>query len=137
MNVAKAFFDTNVLLYVCSSEREKAEIAEQALSSGGVISVQVLNEFVAVSRRKMSMPWAAISHFTHTIRQVCELVPLTVAAHDYAVEIAERYRVPIYDATIVATAIGAGCNILLTEDFQHGQLFERCLRIHNPFAAAT
>jgi predicted nucleic acid-binding protein len=36
---------------------------------------------------------------------------------------------------IVASALNAGCDVLLSEDFQHGQLIERQLRIANPFLA--
>lgn len=137
MNGAKAFFDTNVLLYLASAEREKAAIAEQLLSCGGVVSVQVLNEFIAVARRKMPLSWIAIAEFTASFRSTCDIVALTLSVHDRAVHIAERYRVPIYDAMIVAAAIEGGCSMLLTEDFQNGQLFESCLRVFNPFAASA
>ena len=52
MIVADQFFDTNVLLYLLSSGERKADCAEQELSGGGVISVQVLNEFASVATRK-------------------------------------------------------------------------------------
>lgn len=134
MNGAKPFFDTNVLLYLASAEESKANIAESVLSAGGAISVQVLNEFVSVARRKMHLSWKRIAEFTCPLRSTCQVIPLTLDVHDHAVLIAERYRVPIYDATIVAAAIDGGCNLLLTEDFQHGQFFEGCLRVSNPFA---
>ncbi len=49
MNAGKAFFDTNILLYLLSGDTEKADRAEALLMKGGVISVQVLNEFAAVA----------------------------------------------------------------------------------------
>ena len=51
-----AFIDTNVLIYAHGSD-EKSETARQAILAGGVISVQVLNEFAAVLRRKFSLEW--------------------------------------------------------------------------------
>ena len=48
-----AFFDTNVLVYA-EQAGAKAHRARALLTDGGKISVQVLNEFVAVSRRKRS-----------------------------------------------------------------------------------
>src|SRR5208337_4153394 len=54
---AKAFFDSNVLIYAMVSGDSRRERAQHLIAQGGVISVQVLNEFVAVARRKMGMPW--------------------------------------------------------------------------------
>ncbi|WP_028101066.1 PIN domain-containing protein [Pseudoduganella violaceinigra] len=136
MNGARPFIDTNVLLYLASCELAKAQTAEDVLSFGGTVSVQVLNEFVSVARRKMLLSWPEIADFTRSIRNLCQVTPLTLALHDHALQLAERYRLPIYDAAIVAAALEAGCDLLLTEDFQPGQMFERRLRVHNPFAAA-
>jgi predicted nucleic acid-binding protein len=48
-------------------------------------------------------------------------------------EIAARYRLPVFDAMIVAAALEAGRTVLLSEDFQHGQRFAGRLRVANPF----
>jgi len=45
MSAAESFFDTNVLLYLLSKDAAKADLAEALLATGGVVSVQVLNEF--------------------------------------------------------------------------------------------
>jgi predicted nucleic acid-binding protein len=50
----RAFFDTNVLIYSLGKDR-RGRRAEQLLSQGGVVSVQVLNEFTDVARRKIRM----------------------------------------------------------------------------------
>jgi predicted nucleic acid-binding protein len=55
MKAANAFFDTNLLLYLLSEEPAKSEKAEELIAHGGVISVQVLNEFVSVATRKLAM----------------------------------------------------------------------------------
>ena len=55
MKAANAFFDTNLLLYLLSEEPAKSEKAEDLIAHGGVISVQVLNEFVSVATRKLSV----------------------------------------------------------------------------------
>ncbi len=55
--MAARFVDTNVILYLASSDPEKADRAEAALAQGGTISVQVLNEIVSVLRRKMRVSW--------------------------------------------------------------------------------
>lgn len=82
----------------------------------------------------MLLSWPEVRDFSRSFRTSCYVVPLTLATHDNALTIAERYEVPIYDATIVAAALDGGCDVLLTEDFQDGQLFERRLRVCNPFS---
>jgi predicted nucleic acid-binding protein len=54
MSEADNFFDTNVLLYLLSKDTAKADRAEVLLASGGVVSVQVLNEFASVASRKLA-----------------------------------------------------------------------------------
>jgi predicted nucleic acid-binding protein len=44
-----AFFDTNVIVYAFAKDDHRTEIAETLLAGGGVIGVQILNEFVAVA----------------------------------------------------------------------------------------
>ena len=53
----KAFFDTNVLVYVVGQQDERTAKAEALVANGGTVSVQVLNEFASVSRRKLGMSW--------------------------------------------------------------------------------
>ena len=60
-----SFFDTNILLYLASGNRAKAERAEEVVAEGGVISVQVLNEITNVARRKMQLSWAEVREFLH------------------------------------------------------------------------
>ena len=55
MSKADSFFDTNVLLYLLSTDGARADRAEALLASGGTISVQVLNEFASVASRKLAM----------------------------------------------------------------------------------
>jgi predicted nucleic acid-binding protein len=52
---ANAFFDTSVVVYALKKDDPKAATTEQLLSAGGFLSVQVLNEFVNVARRKLRM----------------------------------------------------------------------------------
>ena len=53
----RSFFDTTILIYSISSEEPRAAMAEKLLADGGWISVQVLNEFAAVARRKLNLSW--------------------------------------------------------------------------------
>jgi predicted nucleic acid-binding protein len=128
-----SFFDTNVLLYVASSDTLKANRAELALAEGGVISVQVLNEIANVALRKMRMPWPEIRAYLSMVRALLTVRPMTTDIHEAGLDLAERYGFSIYDAMIAASALRADCEVLWSEDMQHGMQIEGRLRIVNPF----
>jgi predicted nucleic acid-binding protein len=129
---AGAFFDTNVPLYLISADTARCARAESLLAEGGTISVQVLNEFAAVARRKHAVTWPAIEDLLASLKQMCRVVPLTVATQERAIRIAKRSGLHVYDATIVASALDAGCATLYTQDLQHGQRLEG-LTVLDPF----
>lgn len=132
---AKAFLDSNVVLYLLSADSGKAGQAEALLTSGPVISVQVLNEVTHVCVRKLGMEWDAVGSFLDLVRSFCSVIPLTEEVHDLAREMAARHRLSFYDACIVAAATAAGCHTLYSEDMNHGQAMGS-LTLRNPFRAA-
>jgi predicted nucleic acid-binding protein len=127
------FFDTNVILYLLD-DGPKAEIAERLLRSGGVVSVQVLNEALVNCRRKAGMSFEEVDAFLSGVRQLCEVVDLTLEIHDAGRALCARYGFSVYDAMIVAAALASGCDRLYSEDMQNGMLVEDALRIVDPFA---
>lgn len=133
MKAAERFFDTNVLLYLLSADQDKADRAEAALTAGGSVSVQVLNEFASVASRKLGMPIPEIREALAAIRAVCRVEPVSEDTHDFGLKVAERYGLSVYDSMIVASALLAGCKSLLTEDMQDGQTFDGRLKVRNPF----
>ena len=130
--VTRVFFDTNILLYLIDTDA-KAARAEALVKTGGVISVQVLNEFVAVARRRHSLTWDDIHDLLAGFRTQFQIETLTIAVQERAVEIAATHRFHISDANILAAAELAGCRIVYSEDMQHGQRVGG-LTIVNPFA---
>lgn len=133
MSAADRFFDTNVLLYLLSADEGKADRAEDTLSTGGVVSVQVLNEFASVASRKLAMSVAEIQEVLAGVRAVCKVVPIDEQTHDLGLRIVERYGLSVYDAMIVAAALLAGCRTLVSEDMQDGLTIDGTLVIRNPF----
>ena len=131
-----SFFDTNVLLYLAGSDDRKAELAEALVDAGGVISVQVLNEMANVARRKMALDWDQTQTMLDALRGLLDVRPLTVEVHDIGLALAERYKLSIYDAMIVASALDAGCATLWSEDMQDGLSVEGRLLVVNPFASS-
>ena len=127
-----AFFDTSILVYAQQTDR-KADQARALFAGGGKLSVQVLNEFTAVSRRKQRRDWHEIAEaISDALALVDPPLALTLDLHAAARALAEDHRLSFYDALVVATAIEAGCNILYTEHIQHGRKFGS-LAIVNPF----
>ena len=133
MSAAETFFDTNILLYLLSADETKANRAEEELSAGGIVSVQVLNEFASVASRKLNMSIAEIWEALAGIRAVCRIVPISQQTHDLGLEVVERYGLSVYDAMIVAAALLAGCRTLMSEDMQIGQTIDGTLEVRNPF----
>ena len=92
----KVFFDTNVLVYIIGQKEKRTETAEDLLSQGGVVSVQVLNELASVARRKLGMTWEEVDEALAAIRILCpQPVPITIEIHEAALRIATRYRLTL------------------------------------------
>jgi predicted nucleic acid-binding protein len=133
MSATEAFFDTNVLLYKFTDDAEKASISENVMRSGGVISVQVLNEFASACRRKHEAAWAIIREIFGEYRANLTVVPMTIETHDRGLELAERYQLNVYDGMIIAAAQLAGCKVLYSEDMHDGLVIDG-LTLRNPYA---
>ncbi len=130
----KPLLDTNIIVYAFSSNDPRDARAEALLEAGGVISVQVLNEFVNVSRRKQGRGWNEVDEALGVLKILLDPPqPLTVELHQEAVRIARNHNFSIYDSLIVAAVLQAGCSILYSEDLQHGQVIGQ-MTIRNPFA---
>jgi predicted nucleic acid-binding protein len=131
---AKAFFDTNVLIYAVAHDDPRCAQAEDLLASGGVLSVQILNEFASVARRKILMSWSDVKEALDAFRVLCPSpLPLTIEIHEAALKIAEEHGYNIHDALVVSAALEAGCATLYSEDLHDGQTIDGQLTIRNPF----
>ena len=133
----KPFFDTNILIYTLASDDPRASVARSLLVEGGTIGVQVLNEFAAVTRRKIGLSWTEIGQTLAAILELCgPPMPMTLAVHEAGLRLAARYGYRIFDSLILAAALEARCDLVYSEDMQHGQSIEdqgRRLRVRDPF----
>lgn len=140
MSGDKYFLDTNVLVYSFDLlDPKKADIAEKlltrALTSGlGVISYQVVQEFVNVALRKFANPMTATELERYFFRVLLPLMKVSSSAPLFlqALQIQSTSKAAWYDSLIIASALEGGCKVLYSEDLQHGQRF-RDLVIENPF----
>lgn len=128
----RIFLDTNILVYALLDEGTKQQTALQLLQSGCVISIQVLNEFTQVARKKASLEWQEIADLSTAIQTLTEIITLDKNIHNVGLTIANKYGYSFYDSLIIAAALDAGCNLLFSEDMQHGQQIETLI-IRNPF----
>ena len=132
-SLVRPFVDTNVLLYLLSDDAAKADRAEAVLADRVVISVQVLNEFANVAKRKLGLGWNELEETLADLRRFADVRSLTIDTHDRGLALAQRYQLSVYDAMIAAAAIEADCAVLLSEDFQTGQVLDERLTVRNPF----
>lgn len=134
--MAGDFLDSNVLIYAFTADLRAVQ-AQALLQRGCTISVQGLNEFVNVARRKLGRSWVEIRADLAAIRTLCStVIAIDTGLHETALHLSERHNFAFYDGLMVAAALRAGSDTLWSEDMQHGMLVEGGLRIANPFLAA-
>ena len=125
-----AFLDTNVLGYLLDGGR-KEKMARRLAGERPHISVQVLNEFVAVCKkcykdRETAYQLADAIANTSTVHEI------TLSTYRLAQALATRYQLSHWDGLIVAAATLAQCETLYSEDMQHGQVIGT-VKVVNPF----
>lgn len=139
----RSFIDTNVFVYAADESpesRRKHDIATALLaerSSDLVVSTQVLQEFYVVVTRKLRPPVpelraASAVHGMARLEVVQVDVPLVLAA----VALSRSAGLSLWDALMIEAARYASCPQIITEDLQHGQVFDG-VTVQNPFAAAS
>jgi predicted nucleic acid-binding protein len=132
-SIAGEFLDTNIIVYAFTTD-PRAGAAQTLLGRGCVTSVQALNEFANVARRKLGMTWRELHDALAAIRSLCRsILAVDLETHADALRIAERYGCAIFDALIVAAALRAECTVLYSEDMRDGMAIDQRLRIVDPF----
>lgn len=134
----RVFIDTNVFVYADDAdEPAKRAVAQRtivqlATEQRGVVSTQVLMEYVAAGRRQLGL---AIPHCRQAVLLMSrfDIVLIRLEHVLGALDLASTYSISHWDALILKTASASGCTRLLTEDMQHGQMIDG-VRIDNPFS---
>lgn len=131
------FIDSNVLIYGNYGDPSKLEKFDTIIRTRiipPVISTQVLKEFCNVSIRKQYAKTSAeLLHRVDKITGTFIVRETTSALIKEAVVIHARYGYSFYDSLIIATALENNCKTLYSEDFHHGQVIRRKMKIVNPF----
>lgn len=134
------FLDTNIFVYsfdqnAAAKARRAAELIREALTAQkGVVSYQVVQEFFNVALRRFSRPMqpADAEQYLSTVFRPLLAVHSSQALYAEALRLQAQSGLSWYDTLIVSSAIQARCDLLFTEDLQHGQRFG-ALEVRNPF----
>jgi predicted nucleic acid-binding protein len=137
MNGAKAFFDTNVLLYMfggadLGKQAKAKELFRRYAQSGKMmLSTQVVQEFYTTGSRELVMPRRELQEALAALMDL----PLTIVGPEHilaAIRIQERHTISCWNALILAAAESGGAEVLYTEDLCDGQKYGTVL-VRNPF----
>jgi predicted nucleic acid-binding protein len=139
---APDFLDTNVLVYAYDvtdpiKQAVAQDLVRKAVAGGLVISTQVLAEFAATLLHKLTPAPSSAD----VVALLDNLAPIRLITPDHdvvrrAVEAREAYGIHFYDGMIVAAAERAGCERLLSEDFNPGQKYFG-VTVANPFVGPS
>jgi predicted nucleic acid-binding protein len=100
-----------------------------------IIAVQALAELHNVLVRKRGLSAQRASGAVRGWIPRAELVPSSASTFATALDLATDHNLPIFDASILAAAAEAGCDVLLSEDFQDGFRWQG-VTVVNPFRAS-
>lgn len=129
------FIDSNIFLYAFSDK----DIAKQAvakviiLNDSPTISVQVINEVSNNLLKKLRFTENEITQFIKDCYSRYTVVNFTKEIFITASKLRDDHQFSYYDSVIVASALVHQCQILYSEDMQHGQIVGNSLKILNPF----
>ena len=137
---AKYFIDTNIFVYSfddnqpIKKERALALIQEALETGAGIISTQVIQEFLNVASQKFAVPMKiedAREYLRLVMNPLCQVYP-DLALYESCLGLQAQTGYLFYDAMIIAAAIRGGCDILYSEDLQDGHEM-RGVKIVNPY----
>lgn len=136
---ARFFLDTNVLVYTFdprepAKQAKAIELVTEALQGKGIISFQIVQEFLNVASRKFAQPFSGAdcrAYIEGVLEPLCEVFP-AIDLYRRAVDLMERWKYGLYDSLVVAAALDGGCRTLYSEDLHDGQVIES-LKIVDPF----
>jgi predicted nucleic acid-binding protein len=126
----KFFYDTNILVYMsdtrdAAKQRRAAQHFEQSFrSSQVVLSTQVLHELINVITRKIK-PNLSLEQITERLQGFfqLELISSDAMSIQAALRLMQQYQTSWWDALILEAALRADADVLVSEDFSHGQRF--------------
>ena len=130
-----SFLDTNILIYAYSiSELNKKNKSIELLNHKNIIlSTQVINEFVWIMSRKYNVDLIKLDMIVKNLFDTYRIVLIDKQVIELAIKLSIKYNFSYWDGLILSASLVNECNIIYTEDLQHGQIIDKNLTILNPF----
>lgn len=122
------FIDTNIFAYSFDNKSKKKQktsndiISQSLLSNEGIISDQVVQEFLNISTRKFKTPLKgqdSKKYLNKILFPLCEIFP-TEDLFEIGLDIQSTTNYSFYDSMIIASAIKGKGKRLFTEDLKNG-----------------
>jgi len=140
----KVFVDSNIWLYALTTPRDGEEMSkrnksieslrELASQKTIVVSIQVINEFHWNMLRKFKVDDVSVAEIVKVnIESIAVITEVGYSIYRKALDLRKKYSLSFWDSPIVASALEAECEMLYTEDLQHGQIIDGRLTVCNPF----
>ncbi|MDR0516135.1 MAG: PIN domain-containing protein [Fibromonadaceae bacterium] len=130
----KIALDSNILIYNHDLDHEnKRLIARGLFKEIPVVSSQVISEYLNVMKKDFKMQKHELMYLCTLWLEKCSIQPVVLSTMKLAQSLITRYDFQMFDGIIIAAALEANCNIIYSEDMQHGQVIEKTLKIVNPF----
>lgn len=136
--IAERFtLDTNILIYAFDTNEPKRKkiamkLIEKAIQLDCLLTLQSLSEFYYATTRKKYLPQ---KEALNQIEDWQTLFPIAIAKPGTllrAISTSAKHKLSFWDAMLASTALDAGVDILLSEDFNHTQMIGN-MKIINPF----
>lgn len=136
----KFFIDTNIFVYSFDEGQPDKKVRALALISealqigNGVISWQVIQEFLNVSTRKFTVPLKpedAKIYLQKVMHPLCKVFP-DLEIYGSGLDVMAKTGYSFYDSLIIASARSGGCTAVYSEDLHTGHIIYG-VKIINPF----
>ena len=134
---ARVFVDTNIFVYAhVSDDTNKHKMAYELLrrnliKTPVIISTQILSEFYS-AMIKYKRADDEIRAFITEIIKCVNVMSVSLPTIELCIKLKMKYNYSYWDSLVLSSALENGCEVLYSEDMQHGQIIENFVTIHNP-----
>jgi predicted nucleic acid-binding protein len=137
----RCFVDSNVWIYAFTQSQDtppdlRHETARQKIAQvQPCLSTQVINEVTVNLRRKFSFNEVEVRSLIQSFYRNYTVFSLDADTLIQASILRESYLFSFWDSLIVSSALQQDCELVYSEDMQHGLFINSRLEICNPFAS--
>lgn len=139
----KIFIDTNIWIYfwlnddtnkVTDKNKFVVNFLDRVQKENTIVSsLQIFNELSNVFLKKYKLPSDTVEYYLNFINDLVDIVHMEYADILKAIKMREKYVLSYYDSLMIQSALNSNCTILYSEDLSHNQIFEKRLKVINPF----